>query len=179
MNFIPQIIKDVILIKPNVHKDDRGYFFESFRQDLFDQAIGYKINFIQDNVSMSKRGVLRGLHYQLNPYSQAKLIRVVKGTILDVAVDIRMDSSTFGNHVAIKLSCENKHQLFIPQGFAHGFVVLSDSATVSYKTDNFYAPKYEKGIRYDDDSLLIDWQLNHDELLINEKDKNLPSIKSI
>ena len=138
MEFIKQAIPDVILIKPTVYDDNRGYFIETFRQDLFEEAIGYKVNFIQDNESKSTIGVLRGLHYQLSPYAQAKLVRVIKGSVLDIAVDIRKSSPTFGNHIAAKLTGENKHQLFVPHGFAHGFVVLSNTATFDYKVDNYY-----------------------------------------
>ena len=155
MKFTPQSITDVILIEPTVHGDDRGYFVEAFRQDLFDQAVGYKVNFIQDNESKSTKGVLRGLHYQLPPYAQAKLVRVIEGSVLDVTVDIREYSPTFGQHVTVELTGKNKHQLFVPHGFAHGFVVLSNSATFSYKVDNYYAPKYDRGIAFDDPKLGI------------------------
>ncbi len=171
MEFIKQKIPDVILIKPTTHGDDRGYFVETFRQDLFERAVGYQVNFIQDNESKSTKGVLRGLHYQLPPYTQAKLVRVIKGSVLDVAVDMRKSSPTFGQHVAIELTGENKHQLFVPHGFAHGFVVLSDSATFAYKVDNYYAPAHDRGIAFDDTKLDIDWQLPLDILKLSEKDK--------
>ena len=176
MKFIPQSIPDVFLIKPTVHDDDRGYFFETFRQDLFEDAIGYKINFVQDNESKSLKGVLRGLHYQLSPYAQAKLVRVIEGSVLDVAVDIRKSSPTFGQHVAVELTAENKHQLFVPHGFAHGFVVLSDSATFAYKVDNCYAPEHDRGIAFNDKDLAIDWQLPIDILQLSDKDKNQPTL---
>lgn len=176
MKFIPQTISDVILIEPEVRKDDRGYFVESFRQDLFEKAVGCQIKFIQDNESKSKKGVLRGLHYQLPPYDQAKLVRVVNGRILDVSVDIRKSSHTFGKHVAVELSGENKHQLFIPTGFAHGFVLLSDSATFAYKVNNYYAPKFDRGIAFDDKDLAIDWKLPHEYLHISDKDKMNPTL---
>ena len=176
MIFTPQSIPDVILIEPVVHGDDRGYFIETFRQDLFEQAIGYKVNFVQDNESKSTKGVLRGLHYQLPPYTQAKLVRVIEGSILDVAVDIRKSSPTFGQHVAIELKGENKHQLFVPHGFAHGFVVLSESAIFAYKVDNYYSPEYDKGIAFNDKGLAIDWQLTLKELQLSSKDKAHPNL---
>ncbi len=154
-----------------MHVDNRGYFVETFRQDLFEEIIGYKVNFIQDNESKSTKGVLRGLHYQLQPYAQAKLVRVIEGSILDVAVDIRESSSTFGQHVAVELTAENKHQLFIPHGFAHGFVVLSNSATFAYKVDNYYEPEYDRGIAFNDKDLAIDWQLPPEVLQLSDKDK--------
>ena len=159
MKFIPQLIPDLILIEPNVHYDDRGYFVETYSQDFFLESVGYKVKFVQENESQSTKGVLRGLHYQLPPFSQSKLIRVTEGKLLDFAVDIRKSSSTFGKYVAIEFSAENKYQLFIPCGFAHGFVVLSNSATFSYKVDNYYAPKYDRGIAFDDPKLGINWQL--------------------
>ena len=159
MKFTPQSIAGVILIEPAVHGDDRGYFVETFRQDLFEEALGYQVNFVQDNESKSTKGVLRGLHYQLPPYAQAKLVRVIEGSVLDVVVDIRKSSPTFGQHVAVELTASNKHQLFVPHGFAHGFVVLSDSATFAYKVDNYYAPEHDRGVAFDDTKLKIDWQL--------------------
>ena len=176
MKFIPQSIADVILIEPAIHGDDRGYFVETFRQDLFEEAIGYKVNFIQDNESKSTKGVLRGLHYQLPPYTQAKLVRVIEGSVLDVAVDIRKSSLTFGQYVAVELTANNKHQLFVPHGFAHGFVVLSDSSTFAYKADNYYTPEYDRGIAFDDSELAIDWQLLAEELQLSDKDKSHPSL---
>ena len=176
MNFIPQSIPDVVLIEPTIHSDNRGYFIETFRQDLFDKVVGYKVNFIQDNESRSTRGVLRGLHYQLPPYTQAKLVRVIEGSVLDIAVDIRKSSSTFGQHVAVELTSDNKHQLFVPHGFAHGFVVLSESATFAYKVDNYYAPKHDRGIAFDDKDLVIDWHLPLDALQLSDKDKNHPTL---
>ncbi|HIC39779.1 MAG TPA: dTDP-4-dehydrorhamnose 3,5-epimerase [Piscirickettsiaceae bacterium] len=176
MKFTPQTIPDVILIEPSIHGDNRGYFVETFRQDLFEEATGYKVNFIQDNESKSTKGVLRGLHYQLPPYTQAKLVRVIKGSVLDVAVDIRRSSPTFGQYVAVKLTEENKYQLFVPHGFAHGFVVLSDSATFAYKVDNYYAPKHDRGIAFNDKDLAIDWQLPSEVLQLSDKDKTHPSL---
>jgi dTDP-4-dehydrorhamnose 3,5-epimerase len=170
MKFIPQSIADVVLIEPTIHSDDRGYFMESFKQDVFEGAIGYKINFIQDNESKSNKGILRGLHYQLPPYTQAKLVRVIKGSVLDVAVDIRQNSDTFGQHVSLVLSEENKKQLFVPRGFAHGFVVLSKEAIFSYKVDNYYAAQHERSIIWNDQDLDIDWQLNGKSLFLSTKD---------
>ena len=178
MKFTPQSIEDVILIEPKIHGDDRGYLLETFRQDLFEEAIGYKVNFIQDNESMSVKGVLRGLHYQIPPYSQAKLVRVIEGRVLDVVVNIRKSSSTFGKHVSVELSAQNKHQLFVPQGYAHGFVVLSDSATFAYKVDNYYSPEHDRGIAFNDSRLKIDWQLSAEELQLSDKDKNLPFLEN-
>jgi dTDP-4-dehydrorhamnose 3,5-epimerase len=176
LKFISQSIPDVVLIKPTIHGDNRGYFIETFRQDLFEDAVGYQINFIQDNESKSTKGVLRGLHYQLPPYTQAKLVRVIEGGVLDVAVDIRKSSPTFGQHVAVELTAENKHQLFVPHGFAHGFVVLSDSATFAYKVDNYYTPEHDRGIAFDDSELAIDWQLPLELLQLSDKDKTHSSL---
>jgi dTDP-4-dehydrorhamnose 3,5-epimerase len=176
LKFTPQSITDVVLIEPTVHGDNRGYFIETFRQDLFEEAVGYQVNFIQDNESKSTKGVLRGLHYQLPPYTQAKLVRVIEGSVLDVAVDIRKSSPTFGQHVAVELTAENKHQLFVPHGFAHGFVVLSDNATFAYKVDNYYAPQHDRGIAFDDKDLVIDWQLPLEILQLSKKDKSHPTL---
>ncbi|MBL7004337.1 MAG: dTDP-4-dehydrorhamnose 3,5-epimerase [Gammaproteobacteria bacterium] len=176
MKFTPQSIPDVVLIEPTVHGDKRGYFMETFRQDLFEEVVGYQINFIQGNESKSTKGVLRGLHYQLSPYSQAKLVRVIEGSVLDVAVDIRKSSPTFGQHVTVELTAENKNQLFVPHGFAHGFVVLSGSATFAYKVDNYYAPEYDRGIAFDDKDLAIDWQLPLEMLQLSDKDKTQPTL---
>ena len=178
MKFIPQSIPDVVLIKPTIHDDDRGYFVETFRQDIFECAVGYKVHFVQDNESKSTKGVLRGLHYQLAPYAQAKLVRVIEGSVLDVAVDIRKSSSTFGKHVSVELTAQNKYQLFVPHGFAHGFVVLSDSATFTYKVDNYYAPEYDRGIAFDDDMLKINWKIALKALQLSDKDKNQPSLEN-
>ena len=172
MKFIPQSIADVILIEPTMHGDSRGYFAETFRQDLLEEAIEYKVNFVQDNESKSTKGVLRGLHYQLPPYTQAKLVRVIEGSIMDVAVDIRKSSPTFGKYVSTELTAQNKYQLFIPHGFAHGFIVLSNSATFAYKVDNYYAPEHDRGIAFDDDQLKINWQLSVDELQLSDKDRD-------
>ena len=176
MKFIPQSIPDVVLIESTVHGDDRGYFVETFRQDLLEEALGYQINFVQDNESKSTKGVLRGLHYQLPPYTQAKLVRVIEGSVLDIAVDIRKSSPTFGQYVAVELTAANKHQLFVPHGFAHGFVVLSESATFAYKVDDYYAPKHDRGIAFDDKDLAIDWRLSLEALQLSEKDKTNPTL---
>jgi len=174
LNFFPQSIPDVLLIEPTVHGDSRGYFMESFRQDLLDDFLGYEVNFVQDNESKSSKGVLRGLHYQLPPSAQAKLVRVIEGRVLDVAVDIRQSSPTFGQYVSKELSSDNHHQLFIPRGFAHGFVVLSESAVFAYKVDNYYSPDDDRGIAYCDKEIGIDWVLKSDELQLSEKDKSQP-----
>lgn len=174
MKFIPQEIADVIIIEPTLLEDSRGYFTETFRQDLFNQFIGYSVDFIQENESKSNKGVLRGLHYQLAPFSQAKLVRVLEGSVLDVVVDIRKSSNTFGQHLSLELTAENKHQLFVPQGFAHGFIVLSSSATFSYKVDNYYSPEHERGIAFDDEDLGIDWRLPKELIQLSNKDKNNP-----
>ena len=176
MKFIKIELPEVIIIEPKVFGDERGYFMETFRQDLFEKNVR-KINFIQDNESKSKRGVLRGLHYQLPPFAQSKLVRVIKGKVLDVAVDIRKGSPTFGKYVAVELSEENKRQLFIPRGFAHGFLVLSDEVIFTYKVDNYYAPEYDRSIRFDDPDININWNFLKEEILISDKDKNAPFLK--
>lgn len=179
MQFVKQSIPDVLLIKPKVHGDHRGYFVETFRQDKFEEAIGYKVSFCQDNESKSTKGVLRGLHFQLPPFAQSKLVRVIEGEVLDVAVDIREGSPTFGQHVAVRLTGENKHQLFIPRGFAHGFVVLSDSAIFSYKVDNYYSPECDRGLAFNDPALRIDWGLSLDQLKLSEKDLKQPLLEML
>jgi len=162
-----------------MHVDDRGYFIETFRQDLLEEAIGYKVNFIQENESKSTKGVLRGLHYQLNPYTQAKLVRVIEGSVMDVVVDIRRNSSTFGQHMSIELTCENQHQLFIPHGFAHGFVALTDTATFVYRVDNYYSEAHERGISFNDKQLDINWGMPYEVLQISDKDMQLPPLDKI
>ena len=177
MTYIETPIPGVWIIEPKVLTDARGYFMEAFKQKEFEEHIG-KIQFIQENESRSAKGVLRGLHYQLAPYSQAKLVRVIQGCVLDVAVDLRQGSPTFGQHVAVELSSENKRQLFIPRGFAHGFHVLSDEAFFTYKVDNLYMPSAERSIRYDDPELAVEWQIATDELLnLSDKDRNAPFLK--
>ncbi|MCW8929217.1 MAG: dTDP-4-dehydrorhamnose 3,5-epimerase [Gammaproteobacteria bacterium] len=177
MNFTKTNIPDVILIEPKVFGDARGYFVETFRRDLFEQETGIKTTFIQDNESRSSYGVLRGLHYQLPPYAQSKLVRVIEGRVLDLAVDIRKGSPTFGQHVSVELSAENKHQVFIPRGFAHGFVVLSEIAIFSYKVDNYYSPECDRGIKFDDPELNINWHIDYTELQLSEKDIIQPLLK--
>lgn len=177
MNFKETEIKGCFLIEPNLFQDNRGYFYESFNQKLFEESVGSKASFVQDNQSRSSYGVIRGLHLQLGEYAQAKLVRALEGTILDVAVDVRSGSPTFGKYVAFILSEENKHQLFIPRGFAHGFAVLSPYATIHYKADNYYAPNYESGIIYNDQSLNIDWQLDNKDITISDKDQKLPTLE--
>ncbi len=177
MNYIGTEVEDVWIIEPKVFNDARGYFMEAFKQEGFKECIG-DVNFIQDNESCSTKGVLRGLHYQLAPYAQAKLVRVIKGSVLDVAVDIRKGSPTFGKHIAVELSDKNKRQLFVPRGFAHGFQVLSDEAVFLYKVDNPYTPASERSIRFDDPEINIGWR-HFDDLLpvLSEKDKNAPLLK--
>lgn len=169
MRYIETAIKDVYVIEPRVFKDERGYFFESWKQSDFEQNIG-KVNFIQDNESKSSYGVLRGLHYQKGEYSQAKLVRVIKGRVLDVAVDLRKSSPTFGRHVAVELSEDNKRQFFIPRGFAHGFLVLSQEAVFTYKVDNVYSPQHEASILFNDPDLGIEWPVAASEILTSDKD---------
>jgi len=176
LNFFPQKIPEIILIEPTIHADKRGYFSETFRQDLFNQAVGHQVNFIQDNESRSSKGVLRGLHYQIQPNAQAKLVRVLQGNVLDVVVDIRKSSKTFGNYLSFELSSKNCFQLFIPRGFAHGYVVLSDFAIFAYKVDNLYSPEHERGIAFDDDNLGIDWQLPSKTIELSEKDTLNPTL---
>jgi dTDP-4-dehydrorhamnose 3,5-epimerase len=178
MKFIKTAIADVYVLEPSVFGDDRGYFLESFNLQEFEENIG-PIKFIQDNESKSSKGVLRGLHFQKPPFEQAKLVRCTAGRILDICIDIRKGSPTYGKHLAIELSGENKTQLFIPRGFAHGFAVLSESAVFAYKVDNNYAPKYDAGIRYDDKDLNIDWGFSSGPHQLSEKDKDLPSFKDL
>ncbi|MBL1320541.1 MAG: dTDP-4-dehydrorhamnose 3,5-epimerase [Methylophaga sp.] len=179
MQFIPQSIPDVFVIEPKVHGDHRGYFIETFRQDMLEEALGYKVNFVQDNESKSSKGVLRGLHFQLAPHAQSKLVRVIDGRVLDVAVDIRRGSPTFGQHVAVELSGENKKQMFVPRGFAHGFIVLTETATFAYKVDNYYSPECDRGLAFDDAELNIDWLLAKDSLSLSEKDTKQPSLAEL
>jgi len=179
MKFIAQSIPDVILLQPKVHGDDRGYFVETFRQDLFEQAVGHSVSFVQDNESKSTQGVLRGLHYQLPPHAQSKLVRVISGAVLDVAVDIRIGSPTFGQHVAVELTEENKYQLFVPRGFAHGFVVLSEVATFAYKVDNYYSPECDRGLAFDDAELNIDWKIDKSKLQLSKKDTIQPAFAEL
>ena len=176
MEYIETDIKGVYVIEPRVFNDARGYFMETWKQTEFEEYIG-KVQFIQDNESKSSYGVLRGLHYQKGDASQAKLVRVIKGRVLDVAVDIRRSSPTFGKHVMVELSEDNKRQFYIPRGFAHGFLVLSDEAIFIYKVDNFYAPQQDAGIRWNDPELGIEWPIDPKDVQTSEKDLRLPLLK--
>ncbi len=169
-------IEGLVIIEPKVFGDSRGYFMETFQKNTFNSSVT-ETEFIQDNESKSSKGVLRGLHFQLPPYQQAKLVRVIEGEVLDVAVDLRKDSKTYGKHYSILLSGENKKQFFVPRGFAHGFVVLSETAIFSYKVDNLYAPTHDSGILWNDETLNIDWNIDIELLQLSEKDKNLSSFK--
>lgn len=171
MKFTEQELEGVWVIEPKVFLDERGYFMESFKREVFEQHIGV-VNFIQDNESKSTRGVLRGLHYQTGDYAQAKLVRALQGSVLDVVVDLRKSSPTFGKHIAVELTDENKKQLYIPRGFAHGFLVLSEVAIFSYKVDNVYAPSHEASLLWSDPTVNIDWQIDEKELLLSAKDKS-------
>ena len=173
MKFIETKISDLIIIEPTVFGDARGYFLESYNQKKFEEVVG-KISFVQDNESKSSKGVLRGLHFQKPPFEQAKLVRCIEGEVLDVAVDIRKNSKTYGHHVAVLLSGQNKRQLFVPRGFAHGFLVLSESATFAYKVDNTYSPEFDAGIRWNNKKLNIQWGLEESEVLVSAKDAELP-----
>jgi len=176
MNFTRTEIPDIVIIEPQVHGDERGYFVETFRADKLEEFLGYKINFCQDNESKSSRGVLRGLHYQLPPFSQTKLVRVIQGRVLDVAVDIRKGSPTFGKHVSVELSSKNKKQLLLPLGFAHAFVVLEDDTVFAYKVDNYYSPECDRGILFSDEALVIEWGIDFDELNLSPKDTVEPKL---
>lgn len=172
-------IKGLIVLTPRVFNDDRGYFFESFNEATFNEKVGYPVHFVQDNQSFSTKGVLRGLHLQKGEHAQAKLVRVTKGEVLDVAVDLRTGSETYGQSYSVVLSAEENNQLFIPRGFGHGFIVLSDEAVFQYKCDNYYNKQAEGGIHYADPDLNIDWQLNTADLNVSDKDKELPFLKDI
>ena len=177
MNIITTEIEGLLILEPKVFGDERGYFFESFSQREFEEKV-CKTVFVQDNESKSGYGVLRGLHFQKTPFEQAKLVRVVKGKVLDVAVDIREDSPTFGKHVSVELSEENKRQMFVPRGFAHGFAVLSEEAIFQYKCDNYYMPQAEGGILWNDPALNIDWKIPMEDVILSEKDKKLLVLSS-
>ncbi len=177
MKLISTPLEGCFVLKPTIYEDGRGYFFESFNQKKFEEATGLTIAFVQDNESLSSKGVLRGLHYQTGNNAQAKLVRVIKGRILDVAVDLRKDSPTFGKHFSIELSESNKEQLFIPKGFAHGFLVLSDTAIFAYKCDNFYNKESESGIIYNDPTFGIDWNFPENKMILSERDRSLPGFK--
>jgi len=176
MKFIKTEIPEVVIIEPRLFKDDRGYFYEAFSQEKFDENIG-QTTFIQDNESKSTYGVVRGLHYQLPPFAQAKLVRVLQGNILDFAVDIRKGSPTFGKHISVELSSDNKKQLFVPRGFAHGFVVLSETAEVAYKIDNKYSPEHEASIKFDDKTLGLDLKIDSKDIIMSAKDIVAPSFE--
>ena len=178
MKFIETKIPGLIIIEPSVFGDDRGYFLESFNLEKFQKNVS-PIKFVQDNESKSSKGVLRGLHFQKPPFAQAKLVRCIEGKVIDVAVDIRKESPTYGEHVSIELSGENKRQLFVPRGFAHGFPVLSETAIFAYKVDNTYAPEYDDGIKYDDEKLNINWGLKEDNIQLSEKDKILKTFNDL
>ncbi|MCB0381863.1 MAG: dTDP-4-dehydrorhamnose 3,5-epimerase [Psychroserpens sp.] len=172
-------LQGCFIIEPKVFEDKRGYFFESYNQNSFDHHVSKTVKFVQDNESYSTKGVLRGLHFQTGKYAQAKLVRVVQGSVLDVAVDLRKNSKTYGKYISVELSHHNKKQLFVPRGFAHGFVVLSDVAVFSYKCDNYYNKEFESGIIYNDVTLNIDWQLSDNELIVSEKDMLLPKFQDL
>ena len=178
MKFTRLEIPELILCESKVLSDERGYFTEAFRKDKLDSFLGYSLNFCQDNESKSSFGVLRGLHYQLPPFAQTKLIRVIEGSVLDVAVDVRKGSPSFGKHVAIELNSENKKQLLIPKGFAHGFVVLSNTAVFSYKVDNYYNAASERGIAFDDSIINVDWRVEKHKLKLSMKDTKHPSLEN-
>lgn len=178
MKVVETGIKGVLILEPQVFGDSRGYFFESFSQKQFDELVGDTV-FVQDNESKSSYGVVRGLHYQLPPYTQAKLVRVVKGSVWDVAVDLRKGSETYGQHIAVELSEENKRQFFIPKGFAHGFAVLSEEAIFQYKCDHYYAPGHEGGIKFDDAALGIDWRIPREKMILSEKDLQLGGFEGV
>jgi dTDP-4-dehydrorhamnose 3,5-epimerase len=179
MKLIDTALEGVVIIIPDIYSDERGYFYESFNTKSFAKLLGHDITFVQDNESLSHEGVIRGLHYQLPPHAQSKLVRVVRGAVWDVAVDIRKDSPTFGQSVSCELTAENGRQFFIPRGFAHGFVVLEDDTLFSYKCDNFYNPASERGLKYDDPVLGINWPWPGRDYLLSEKDKKHPLLKDI
>ncbi|MDF6341853.1 dTDP-4-dehydrorhamnose 3,5-epimerase [Escherichia coli] len=179
MNVIKTEIPDVLIFEPKVFSDERGFFFESFNQKVFEEAVGRKVKFVQDNHSKSSKGVLRGLHYQLEPYAQAKLVRCMVGEVFDVAVDIRKSSPTFGKWVGVNLSAENKHQLWIPEGFAHGFLVLSNTAEVLYKTNNYYNKENERNIIWNDNTIDIDWPELNINVILSTKDKCVSHVNKI
>jgi dTDP-4-dehydrorhamnose 3,5-epimerase len=178
MNFIETKLKGCFVIEPKIIQDERGYFMESFNERTFQEGVGQNVHFVQDNQSFSTKGVLRGLHYQAAEHAQAKLVRVLQGEVLDVAVDIRPESKTFGQYEAVVLSADNQKQFFVPRGFAHGFLVLSEKATFFYKCDNFYNKASEGGIIYNDETIGIDWNFNSEKLIISEKDKCLPTLEN-
>lgn len=177
MTFTRTDIPDIVICEPTVHGDERGYFVETFRQDKLEDFLGFKVKFCQDNESKSSRGVLRGLHYQLSPAAQTKLVRVIQGSVLDVAVDIKKGSPTFGKHVAVKLTAVNKKQLFVPRGFAHAFVVLEDDTIFAYKVDNYYSPENDRGVAFNDPAINIDWGIAMEALKLSDKDTKQPLLQ--
>jgi len=179
MQIIETKLEDCYILEPTIYGDDRGCFFESYNKKKFETLLGKSVNFIQDNEAFSHKGALRGLHFQKGEYAQAKLVRVTKGAVLDVAVDLRKESKTFLKHIAVKLSAKNKNQLFVPRGFAHGYIVLSKTAVFNYKCDNIYNKASEGGIIYNDETLNIDWKLGSEAFILSEKDKKLPTIKAV
>jgi len=178
MNIVHTHLEGCFILEPKIINDDRGYFYESYNKNTFKKVTGLDVDFVQDNQSFSSKGVLRGLHYQIGEAAQAKLVRVIHGAVIDVAVDIRKESATFGQYVAVELSNDNKKQLFVPRGFAHGFVVVSDEAEFAYKCDNFYSKEHERGIVYNDATLDINWGFNSSELIISDKDQVLVAFAS-
>jgi dTDP-4-dehydrorhamnose 3,5-epimerase len=176
MNFIETELSGCFILEPKVFNDERGYFLESFNKERFNKGIGKTVHFVQDNQSFSTKGVTRAIHYQIGKYAQAKLVRVISGAVLDVAVDLRKNSSTFGKYIAIELSNDNKKQLFIPRGFGHGFAVLSDTAEFFYKCDNYYNKEAEGGIVYNDSTLNIDWKIEPEKIVVSDKDLILPKL---
>ncbi|MFT7350752.1 MAG: dTDP-4-dehydrorhamnose 3,5-epimerase [Flavobacterium sp.] len=178
MNFVKTKLSDCFIVEPKIIRDERGYFMESFNEEIFKNGVGANVNFVQDNQSFSIKGVLRGLHYQTGNFSQAKLVRVLQGEVLDVAVDIRPESKTYGQYEAVVLSEENQKQFYVPRGFAHGFLVLSETATFFYKCDNFYNKESEGGIIYNDPAIAIDWNFDLENLLISDKDQVLPTLQN-
>lgn len=177
MKFTKTAIDDVIVCEPIVHGDERGYFSETYRKDKLESFLGYALDFCQDNESKSSKGVIRGLHYQLPPFDQTKFVRVIQGRVLDVAVDIRQGSPTFGQHVSVELSAENKKQLLVPKGFAHGFLVLEDDTIFSYKVDNVYSKDHDRSIAFDDPDIGINWNLPKESLIASDKDLTAPRLK--
>ncbi len=179
MTVHPTFIEDLYVIEPKVFNDERGFFYEFFNQKVFEQLTGQKTGFVQDNLAQSRKGVLRGFHFQKEPYAQTKLVSVLNGAVLDVVVDLRKNSKTYKQHFSIILSAENKKQLFIPRGFAHAYLSLEDDSLFFYKIDNFYHPESEAGIRFDDPDLNIDWQYDLSKLILSDKDRNLPYLKNM
>lgn len=179
MKLIKTDIEGIVIVEPKVYGDERGYFFESFNAERFLAETGVEVTFVQDNESLSKRGVLRGLHFQREPYAQAKLVRVVRGRVLDVAVDIRKDSPTFGRYVAVELSGENHRQMFIPKGFAHGYIALEDDTVFQYKCDEYYHPEVEDGIAWNDPQIGIEWPLSDNEITLSDKDRKHSTLKEL